>query len=306
MTTPIEQDPFDDETPETRERAPRSRRIVRVAANVAMAIVVLAGFALSHRVYAQFTGVATEATLLRNTAILGVFQSKQIAEMLVHTTHWKFRTYVTAANITENLITVYQELAKRHSYREMGFTWEPRDTKYGRVRQLLDFVEGTISPTEGRIVLENSAYVTYCDMKTDRQIRTLVPDGRPGAALEYAAYAALAKNGGKAGQIYKEMREHRDTMKAIARIANVIWQGPERSAQIAKVMDFYGKLIETNEAELQSVRASNEALTKALASYREELAKAGGMQADYERRKTMKQYEAIEGYPFEHLVRPAE
>lgn len=253
-------------------------RLSRFVLNAAMAVVIVGGLTAYSRLDAIF---ALEETQLY---------------------HWLWREFWTARNIQKSLVVIYQDLAKRHSYAQMGFSWEPRDPKYGRVEDLLALAEGKADPARARAIMEENAYIAYYDLHTDRRVKTLVPDDEPGAALEYAAIAAIAKNHAKAGQIYAELEKHRNTVKAISNIANVVWDSPENKQRINAVVTFYESLIRTNAAELESVQGSTEGVVKQVEAFRRRLEMSGRRQRDYENETYMNQSEQI--LPYEHVVRP--
>lgn len=275
-------------------RAPSRAR--SIALNCVMIAVIFCGLGAYQRASAVF---ATEATLQ-------LFLTRQIAEMALQyglqKYHWEWRETWTAANITRNLLVIYQDLAKRHSYGEMGFEWEPKNRDYGVVRDLLDLAEGKVDPGRAREIMEENASITFYDMRSDRKIKTLVPKDEPGAALEYAAIATLAKSHAKSGQVYKEFDKHRRTVEAIRNIANVVWDGPENSTRISKVLDFYESLVQTNAAELQTIEASHKGVVEQAAAFRYRLALAAARQGRYEAETSMNQAEQI--LPYQRLVAP--
>ena len=282
----------DDEPAERRTRS----RFTGVALNCLMVAVIFAGLAVYQRANAVF---ATEATLQ-------LFLTRQIAEMALQyglqKYHWEWRETWTAANITRNLLVIYQDLAKRHSYGEMGFGWEPKNRDYGVVRDLLDLAEGRVDPSRAREIMEENASITYYDMRSDQKIKTLVPKDEPGAALEYAAIATLAKSHAKSGQVYKEFDKHRRTVEAIRNIANVVWDGPENSTRISKILDFYESLVQTNAAELQTIEASHKGVAEQARTFRARLVMAAARQGRYEAETSMNQAERI--LPYQRLVAP--
>jgi len=278
------------------ESSRRARGVRAFLMNLTMVGAIVAGFAVYNRADALY---ATEATLK-------LFMTKQIAEMALQYAlqerHWQWREDWTAANITRDLLVIYQDLAKRHSYSEMGFDWEPKSPEYGVVRNLLALAEGRIDPARAREIIEESASITYYDMKTDRRIRTLVPKDEPGAALEYAEIAVLAKTHAKSGQVYQEFAKHRRSVEAVRNIANVIWDGPENSTRISKILDFYESLLNTNAAELQAIESAQKGVVMQSESFRRRLAVAAARQARYEAETMMNQSEKIK--PYQRLVVP--
>jgi len=301
-----EEDGYDPD--EAVRRRHRRRAIRNAVLNIVMAAVVVGALTIQSRALVPGT-FATELTLnlfrVENIAKFVAQLTKMDEQYDLQKRHWDFRTFVTAAEITQDLVTIYGQLAKRHGYRDIGFTWEVSDRAYGNVKDLLDLAEGKTSPGETERILRENAYISYYDMATDRQQKTFVPDKVPGAALEYAAIAAASKNQQMAGKIWKEMEEHRRSAEAVTRLLGKIWLGPERTQQILGKLKELEMLMNTNAAEHRSIEASNAALVEQLRIYRERLANhAAPFQRTYEMETQSNQFERDPLPVYGHVVRP--
>jgi hypothetical protein len=240
---------------------------------------------------------ATEGTLR-------LFLYEQIAEMVrqyaVQSDGWGFHKVLVNAGIEAGLATVYDSLAQRKRYREIGFTWETPDPVYGRVDRLLGLCEGDVPQTEAEAVAMENAYIQVVDMKTGEEERKLVLERYPGAALRYARYAAVMKTSALGGNIYAELERHRKTVEILKRIANLPRMSPGRSEQIMKVIDFYESLLDTNTAELDAVRSNAQGIDILYESYKDNLREAAKYQADSIARRQSFALETSGKRVFEH------
>jgi hypothetical protein len=220
--------------------------------------------------------LATEETLY-------AFFGEQVAQMIqqfdLQFEGWGFHRDLVNGGIQLALATIYDELAERKRYREIGFAWETPDRAYGRVDRLLGLLEGDVPQTEAADVAMENAYVQVVDMKTGEEQRKLVLERYPGAALRYARYAAVMKCTALGGDIYGELEKHRKTVDILKRVANLPQMSPGRSEQIMKIVNFYESILETDTAELDAVRSNAEGIDRLYENYEDNFREAARYQA---------------------------
>jgi len=241
--------------------------------------------------------LATEETL-------HAFFGEQVAQMIrqfdLQFEGWGFHREWVNGGIQAALATIYDELAERKRYREIGFTWETPDRAYGRVDRLLGLLEGDVPQTEAADVAMENAYVQVVDMKTGVEEKKLVLERSPGAALRYARYAAVMKNSALGGRVYAELERHRRTVEILRRLANLPQMSPGRAEQIMTVVEFYESLLATNTAELDAVRSNAEGIDRLYENYEDNFRDAARYQAGAVARRQSFALEVAGRRVFEH------